>query len=545
MIADEKVGPKGVKVRCKKCGHIISVSRDEASGSAPEQDSQQADPAPAAAPGSAFDDFFGGGGGDSDGEERAPTKVFTTNELEKVRQEQALAKGEDAQQPAAAAAASRAEWYVAINDEQVGPITIEDVMQRWERGELQAASLAWKAGLADWAQVGAIPELASVVARPQAQKEAPRAVAVEQPKVEEKKEVVTWRPSGASALADLAKQAVVEEPKKPEPQPEAPFGLDFNPPASQASSDPFGSPAFAGAAAAGPSTVWQFPTTTAKKSSGTPKWLVGAVVFMGLILVGGGTLFGLGILPPKQQVPAYPPGFQGYPGQAPGVVPGQTPGQVPGQMAAVPGQPPGQVAAAPGQVPPGQVAAPPGQPAAAPGQTPAAGVQATPPAAAATPPPAAAHAAGEKTTKKGKKTKSDDEEGGGEEAAPPPKAEKKASKSDGLDDLLSGGGGGSAKKDVKEKLDRNDVLNTVKSNFGSIKACADAYSRGGGKLPPKLIAKWVIKPSGFTEAQEMATPELKGTPVDGCVVAAIKKWRFPEFASGGGLPVTFPFPLSQ
>ena len=31
MISDEKVGPNGVKVRCKKCGHVILVRR------APEQ----------------------------------------------------------------------------------------------------------------------------------------------------------------------------------------------------------------------------------------------------------------------------------------------------------------------------------------------------------------------------------------------------------------------------------------------------------------------------------------------------------------------------
>src|SRR5271167_1882979 len=29
MISDEKVGPRGVKVRCKKCGHVIHVRRPE------------------------------------------------------------------------------------------------------------------------------------------------------------------------------------------------------------------------------------------------------------------------------------------------------------------------------------------------------------------------------------------------------------------------------------------------------------------------------------------------------------------------------------
>src|SRR5258706_15865219 len=41
MISDEKVGPKGVKVRCKKCGYVILVKKADANGhsakSAPPQ----------------------------------------------------------------------------------------------------------------------------------------------------------------------------------------------------------------------------------------------------------------------------------------------------------------------------------------------------------------------------------------------------------------------------------------------------------------------------------------------------------------------------
>src|SRR3954470_6126174 len=32
MISDEKVGPKGVKVRCKKCGYVILVKKADANG---------------------------------------------------------------------------------------------------------------------------------------------------------------------------------------------------------------------------------------------------------------------------------------------------------------------------------------------------------------------------------------------------------------------------------------------------------------------------------------------------------------------------------
>src|SRR5690348_8927442 len=82
MISDEKVGPAGVKVRCKKCGHIIAVKRAPAvvptmegalvEGAAPaEAGTATLTPAPAAGAaaageldaelGAAFQNVFGGG----------------------------------------------------------------------------------------------------------------------------------------------------------------------------------------------------------------------------------------------------------------------------------------------------------------------------------------------------------------------------------------------------------------------------------------------------------------------------------------------------
>src|SRR5215471_3581748 len=46
MISDDKLGPKGAKVKCKKCGHVIVVRREEVGPPEPST----ADRAPAAAP---------------------------------------------------------------------------------------------------------------------------------------------------------------------------------------------------------------------------------------------------------------------------------------------------------------------------------------------------------------------------------------------------------------------------------------------------------------------------------------------------------------
>src|SRR5512147_2859706 len=67
MISDEKVGPNGVKVRCKKCSHVILVLRAENGAAGAEAPAPVvAGPAPTgegleAELGQAFDNAFGGG----------------------------------------------------------------------------------------------------------------------------------------------------------------------------------------------------------------------------------------------------------------------------------------------------------------------------------------------------------------------------------------------------------------------------------------------------------------------------------------------------
>src|SRR5512133_1734379 len=139
MISDDKVGPAGVKVRCKKCGHVIlvrKVSREEGADTKPSVAVPAAGPAPSAngathpgvrpsgggAPagagleaelGSAFDHAFGdtppatdrpsAGGAAGD---LGATQAMTKEDAEKVFAESA---------PAPAAT----EWYVAIGQAQV------------------------------------------------------------------------------------------------------------------------------------------------------------------------------------------------------------------------------------------------------------------------------------------------------------------------------------------------------------------------------------------------------------------------------------------
>lgn len=342
-IADEKVGKKGVRVKCKKCSNVITVRPDgglaAAGGEAGPAAGESASlaPSPAAAPaeearapdeaagrdntdvsaapeatpggvpgigdedlGNAFsnilgesglpDDDTGSGESAADGEgdlDRQSTRLFSLEEMQKVQAEKEkatrreeesrqigdlyrLARGEEpapaedgeAAPPVSAAAGDRLEWYLAVDDQQLGPLSLSDVAQRFERGEIHSDTLAWKTGLADWAPLLEVPELRFLAqsgggAEEPAAEAAPaysrgdeepaadgadHAETEEHPEAEDNGEEpagaggdyadtsvtgaafaadVDWKPSAVSSLSSLAEEELASlRPPEPEPLPE-------------------------------------------------------------------------------------------------------------------------------------------------------------------------------------------------------------------------------------------------------------------------------------------------------------------------------------
>jgi hypothetical protein len=279
MISDEKVGPNGVKVRCKKCGNVVSVMR--APSVAPEIDPDPAPPAPEVRAeggtettlerelGDAFDSVFGGGsvglaseGGGSvglgvDGDDSPD--VAGEERAAESRNEEAAPQGASALdgEKKPAGAEETADWYVAVDEKQVGPLEAAGVKARWESGEIGPDSLAWRPGMADWVPLSTVPEMAQYLA-PIPRGGGTRAAAT--PSADVRAEAhsspapastsafddafapaspsvangmsngaanghdTSWKPSAASALAALANEEIASrqkpEPKK-EPAPEA------------------------------------------------------------------------------------------------------------------------------------------------------------------------------------------------------------------------------------------------------------------------------------------------------------------------------------
>lgn len=124
---------------------------------------------------SAFEQMFGGGGfmdgalaaglaGDpaapsgfgmnftDPSQERRPTRIFDVGAMQQAQAGQD--KGANGHVPATPSGpVDKAEWYVAINDEQVGPMSFDDLKARWDGTEVGPNSLCWAAGMGAWTPI--------------------------------------------------------------------------------------------------------------------------------------------------------------------------------------------------------------------------------------------------------------------------------------------------------------------------------------------------------------------------------------------------------
>ncbi len=324
QISDEKVGPNGVIVRCKKCQHKIVVKpriiepqvdeRPEATvvmpnpaaplgaGAGPDDDDDEATAAgdaPFAAASAGFaeagssfaglDDELGrafesvltspssppvdapettfpgtdplaqpsgfpfstaSDQADEEDPDRQSTRVVNLAQMASLMKpeppvdgpKEPFAQGMAEGTPPGAKASEKTDWYVAIRDQQVGPLDFDRVRERWDAGELSADSLVWNAGMTDWRPLSTVAELAdklvplhkpepSAPEQPGAADSPASSSALPPPQAEP--EEPAWRPSAASALEALVKdeldalesQAAKQEPPVAEVPPAPAAGL--------------------------------------------------------------------------------------------------------------------------------------------------------------------------------------------------------------------------------------------------------------------------------------------------------------------------------
>ena len=635
MIADEKVGPKGVKVKCKKCAHIIIVKPQtaddkpaeepaarEAAGadggfgdmfggspfdgptqamsheqlasltataaSAGEQPFGATDPPAAAEEGASSDPFglppasagFGGmstdGGGLGTGDGvpgfgssttdggGAPTPDFGGEgdfgtgaglaglggsdgdtgfdagfgdgggEAPSASDLAGAAGGEGeldldrlgVDQPARAPSsrpAGEKEWYVAVDESQIGPIDLHEIEARWDDLEIDEDSLAWKAGMQDWVPIAEIEELAYLITeRPQNK---PAAGAFSAATTGGGVSVgaglgpvafggdaggapsgdVSWTPSAASALSSLVQDELTATPAAPE-APEA-ADADGSGMPSFGTGELFGGgngggdAAAAPAPAAGPTPAPAMAPVSpaADPFAGGAQWSMpkpersGGIRGIHLAFGGMAVMFVALVVVVVFVFLTQPPATNGAATE-------------PVANAARLNTPP-KVADVPASGADGSVA-----PASAPAPASDSGRKATP--------------SPRRDSKKG----------------PRRAKEKRKTGNGGMEDILDSAPKPSSRPD-KKAIDQKDVMVGVKKGMGAVMGCIKK-ARAQGELAPgrhTLVLEWSIQPSG-----KVANPKLKGpanvlgTSLPNCFARGMRKWRFPS--SEKGAPVrNFPF----
>jgi predicted Zn finger-like uncharacterized protein len=173
QIADERVAGKTVRMKCRKCGHLVEVR-------ATVTESSASVPPPAAAPASGTEAGSKPPAGPPKAPPKAPPPRPSALATSLTAAKPASARP-DRPPPSALAGAFKAnvtreeggstpfdmaelapgdDWYVAVNGVPVGPIRIAEVRRKAALGAITEDSLAWQEGLDEWRPVKSFPELA-------------------------------------------------------------------------------------------------------------------------------------------------------------------------------------------------------------------------------------------------------------------------------------------------------------------------------------------------------------------------------------------------
>jgi predicted Zn finger-like uncharacterized protein len=170
QIADEKAAGKTVRMKCRKCGHLIEVRAglvDASTGSQPPPArASHLPPAPMAPrpPQHAPPRTASLATSLASAKPAAPRPSDKPATALAGALKSALSRDDEISAPVDMSDLSPAdEWYVAINGVPVGPIRIAEVRRKAAIGAVTEESLCWQEGLDEWRPLRAFPDLAAIV----------------------------------------------------------------------------------------------------------------------------------------------------------------------------------------------------------------------------------------------------------------------------------------------------------------------------------------------------------------------------------------------
>lgn len=98
---------------------------------------------------------------------------------------------------------------------------------------------------------------------------------------------------------------------------------------------------------------------------------------------------------------------------------------------------------------------------------------------------------------------------------------------------------------VEGGLDREQIADVIQRNLGQIRLCYEQGLQERPKLSGRVAVKFVIGGRGFVSVANVSNTSLREDHVEGCIVARLKTWKFPEPRGGVNVRVTYPFVLRR
>ena len=99
--------------------------------------------------------------------------------------------------------------------------------------------------------------------------------------------------------------------------------------------------------------------------------------------------------------------------------------------------------------------------------------------------------------------------------------------------------------EVEGGLAREQVEAVVRKNSGQLLYCYEKALQSNPGLRGRLTSKWVIGGNGAVKSIQVVSSSLRNRSVEGCVMNAIRGWRFPKPIGGVNVDVAYPFDFGR
>jgi TonB family protein len=91
------------------------------------------------------------------------------------------------------------------------------------------------------------------------------------------------------------------------------------------------------------------------------------------------------------------------------------------------------------------------------------------------------------------------------------------------------------------ELSKDEIQRVINSHVGEIQYCYEKQLRTNTGLAGRVVLEWTVSTSGAVSGVKLATSSLSSTEATNCMMASVKKWKFPKPRGNGAVTIVYPF----